>query len=511
MRDESIYTEDEEPDWMRHTTSLWTEDDACRAAGDDSREQLSDAWQRLFGEPLPEREAIVASADLGDCFARLYPHGRIAIHGYWGDTISVVSDAPSSDDEEPDVPAPAPSTQSSKTSGIRLSDDQVQAIEDVLGAFDAGEKVIVLKGPAGTGKTTIANELSAEFADRGYAVQYLAPTGKAAARISEVVGQAAHTIHSKLFRAVSIDRQGRPHFSEPQQMGSGRVVFICDEGSMVGKRLHDKLVEYLHDDARLLYLMDDKQVLPVADTPFFTSFEGTTAELFTVHRQGKGDPILDIVTALRGGTPIPKTSIEGKDGKFYRRQSASRRDAATWMTEHLEQNNDAVVLCYSNKTRRAINRLVRASLGHRGTNIQVGESILIRQNNKFLGKQNGQICTVKSIENYRGLANTFVLHTDEGPLLTATDLIGEDKIEFSKRKKLLGDKIDGRLWVPVDYAYALTVHTSQGSEYDHVCFVIDGTFRWMLQTKKMSYADASRLCYTALTRAKRTVLVLDTK
>lgn len=517
-----FFEEHEEPKWaFKGSREIWREDDA----GVPDRERIRDAWKRLFGgEELPTAEEAVEVADLGDCYVRLFRGGRVACYSCEGESIRVIDASISNNevDENPigddaysnaeDELNPGAGAGAGEGAGgeLALSRDQVEAIEALVRALEDGQRHVLLKGPAGTGKTTIVQHIAQAMADRGYAIQYMAPTGKAAARLSEVTRQPASTVHSKLFRTVSVDRKGNPHFKDPKQLGEGKVVYFLDEGSMVGKRLFQQILDNLHPAAKLVVAGDHAQLPPVADT-WGPDFDNPTAELTTVHRQGTGDPILDIVTEVRKGVPLPKEDVEGKDGKYYRRRSGTKKSAALWLTEHLSNDEDAAVLCYSNKSRIAINKLARVQLGFDDSKIVAGEQMIVKTNNRFLGRSNGEIFRVNRVENYRGLAGACLLHTDNGVILTAPDLIGEDKKKFLKRKKLLGSKIDERLWCRVDYAYALTVHTSQGSEYDHVCFVIDGTFRWMIQTGRMSYEDACRLCYTALTRAKRTALVLDTR
>lgn len=78
------------PAWLEGKRTIWHEDDACRAAGDTSRERVEDAWQRLFGEPLPPQPLEVF--DEGDAIYKLYAHGRVLCHGYDGDSIDVSKD-----------------------------------------------------------------------------------------------------------------------------------------------------------------------------------------------------------------------------------------------------------------------------------------------------------------------------------------------------------------------------------------------------------------------------------
>lgn len=66
---------------------VWSEDDACRAYGDDSRERIEAAWVKTFGVAKPERVSALAYHDLGDCFAWVYEDGRIELSSFDGEHI----------------------------------------------------------------------------------------------------------------------------------------------------------------------------------------------------------------------------------------------------------------------------------------------------------------------------------------------------------------------------------------------------------------------------------------
>lgn len=406
-----------------------------------------------------------------------------------------------------------------RTETIEWSEDQVRAIDAVMDALSRGEKVSLLAGAAGCGKTTSAIEISSLAAADGWHVKYLAPTGKAALRISEVVGQPAQTIHSALFRWVSIDKEGRPHFKDPRELGEGRMktLYIIDEASMVGSSLHRAIVGNLHRGSSVLYLGDPAQLPPVGDS-CGPDFDRPTATLLKVHRQGQGDPILDVATRLREGHKIPDEDIEGLDGKHYRRRGGSLAHVATWLVEHIQAGRDAVVLCYSNKARQQINNLVRAQLGHRGQGeIVPGEKLICKMNRKLLSRMNGEIFEVKGVRPFPvrddgiEIDASIIDTTDGDSMISHPSYIGLDKHALQKLAKRTAHLVNPDLWMPLDYAYALTVHASQGSEYQHVCLVIDSTMRYRVMNGLMSYDMACKILYTGITRAQKTVLVWDAK
>jgi len=507
---------------------LWVEDDACKTANDTSREMLEGAWHRIFGTTLPSNSEALDKEDLGECVMYLHADGIIVTSGFWGDQIEQIDadgigedrfhlddvKVPSNTDQ--DNPFEDDEDEGEENERVRWSPDQIVAIESVIDELKSGKRVMVLKGPAGTGKTTVAQEIAPRAASLGWAIKYLAPTGKAAVNISDVVGSPARTIHSALFKTVTVGKNGQPIFLNPKDLAVGKVLFFIDEGYMVGKRLYDKIIKHLGPLGVVVFMGDDKQLGPVADRPG-PDFDSPTAELFKVHRQGLGDPILDVATMVRQGQPLPKEDIMGLEGKSYTRRGGSLTYVSQWMIEHIHAKNDAIVICYSNKTRKQINVLVRHQLGYRERGaILDGERMIFLKNNSKLGRMNGETFVVEKVTPFpvpgaRKDHGIVVVTTSEGEFVTKVSLIGESTTEVEKASKKYEKHISPDLWIPVDYAYAITCHKSQGSQYDHVCFVIESTFRWMIQTKKMSYEDACRLCYTAVTRGKRNLLVFDAR
>lgn len=407
---------------------------------------------------------------------------------------------------------------------IVLSPDQEQACDDLIAALQQGQRVLVLSGAAGTGKTTLVRELSRRVTELGWGVTYAAPTGKAAERLSKITGMTATTVHSVLYASVRETRDGSPVFLDARAPCRDRHLFVVDEASMVDADLGRTIERQLPDDAAVLYVGDPKQLPPVMGC-WAPDFDHATARLDQVHRQALESPILRISVAMREGGRLP----DEDQGDVYQRQSGSLQVVASTAAKFQAAGSDVIVLCWTNKTRQRLNRLVRHILARDQQGpLVVGDRLLVLYNNKRLGRMNGEVAEVTAIEpaSERNLGAMPDLEPTADELrglrvqldqstraLVHPDLIGAPLTDFRAFTRgssgLFGSSLrltSPHHWLHVDYGNAITVHRSQGSEYNTVILVIDRTTRIMGKQKP---EFARKLCYTAVTRAKERLLVFD--
>lgn len=388
-----------------------------------------------------------------------------------------------------------------------LSADQIQAMDALSKSIRSGARVSVLRGPAGTGKTTLMRAFSEKMREDGWYVFWAAPTGKAASRISQVTGEPASTLHSLLYRRVTEGRKGQPLFGDRRQtlIDGRKGLLVIDEASMVGKRLFDDLVAAAGTTVSLLFVGDREQVEPVAD-PLGPDLDNPTAELTTVHRQALESPILLVATEVRSGQRMR----QGIVGDQYERRRGSAMEASEWICERLQGNRDAVVLCATNTVRRAVNKLARQELGFSAP-ICPGEQLVVGLNNKDMGKMNGETLRVEAVSpvvdeegEESGLYRVFAdgeVYFVHGPS------IGEEVMDFKKaQRSRVGLLRNTTQWLHVDYGYALTIHRSQGSEWAEVCFLVDSKLKFRAG---LDPTHVRRIAYTAITRAKKSLLILD--
>lgn len=389
---------------------------------------------------------------------------------------------------------------------MEWSEDQLEATEKLRDAIRRGERGPVLTGWAGCGKTTLLRHFSDKMTEDGWYVFWAAPTGKAASRLSHVTGQPAATIHSLLYSKVVTGSQGQPLFGgrRPSLLDGRRGLLCVDEASMVGKRLYDDLMAAAGTSVQVLFSGDPGQLPPVADH-LGPALYAPTAELRTVHRQALESPVLLVATEVRQGIRMRRESI----GDLYVRRPGSAVDAADWVGERLSAAGDAVVLTATNKIRQNINRITRKNLGYVDA-IHPGEQLVVLLNNKSMGKMNGETIRVEACS---------AVCDEEGEEMGLIRILAEDQVYFVHGRTIgaemrnfhtmcdrFGHIRDRRQFLHVDYGYALTVHKSQGSEFKEVCFVIDDQLRWRAGRDS---EDVKRLAYTAITRAKERLLVLD--
>ena len=376
---------------------------------------------------------------------------------------------------------------------MKLSPDQDQARQTILTALSAGQQVSVLVGPAGSGKTTL---LRALLADLTREVSLLCPTGKAAARLSEVTGKRARTVHRALYgrvQEVSTDRgKTRLVFDGKQAPCPPGGLVICDEASMVDTRLHTDLLDHLPPGAQLLYVGDREQLPPVEGT-WGPDLTAPTAALQTIHRQAEQSPILSLATAIR----------EGRRWDAWQPGVCERGggDPVAWLCDRLAE--DATLITTTNQRRRALNTAVRARLAHTGP-LVAGERIVCLRNNIDVGLMNGEVRRVVSASKAHGpswlqRAELWEVVLDSGEkVLVNIDLIGQPVSAFAAWKKKHRGAGMARL-IHVDYGYCLTVHKAQGSQWRQVGFVSCPVFRRM--------RDRRRLAYTAVTRASEVLRI----
>ena len=395
---------------------------------------------------------------------------------------------------------------------IDLSEDQLTAFEIVMTALVPGA-VVVLTGPAGSGKTTLVRHIIEEVENQGRCVVLGAPTGKAALRLKEVTERPADTMHRLLYATVDRDSDELVFGSPSYPCAPGDVIVI-DEASMVGKKLYEEFQKWVPQQSCVLYVGDKEQLEPVRDT-WGPDLDHPTALLTQVHRQALESPILAYATAVRMGKDAEWAEMY--DMQDPRLQVYDVIEAARdWLLHQRRNSEDATLIAYTHKTRESMNAEMRRVLGLDDAVISVGDRLVIKSNNRDNGLRNGELVTVESIEDYDAEEQLVELTFED---MSCTVIVKLDLVDtrngywdwsnhvWKEAKSGKGDWNLARNSVHVHYGQCLTVHSSQGSQWDNVGFIMDASY-WGL--KRRDRDQARRMLYTAATRAAENLVLVTT-
>jgi len=360
-----------------------------------------------------------------------------------------------------------------------FSPQQEQAIAAVRAwlADPQGPQVFYLAGYAGTGKTTIAKALAGEVRE----VCFAAFTGKASLVLRGKGCANASTIHSLIYSPVE-DDDGRTMFVlNPDSKASTADLIVIDEVSMVGAELGRDLLSF---GTRVLVLGDPAQLPPVGDgTGFFTA-RPPDFMLTEIHRQAAENPIIRLATTVRQGGRL-------EFGEYGTSAVIPRAKVGQKVALGVDQ-----VLCGKNDTRRTTNAKIRRLLGREGFFVE-GERVVALRNNKNKGLLNGSIWSIAGIDYSDADESHLTIRALDAGMTTVPVDIKTHHAWLTGREKELPWGIQ-REFDPVDYAYCLSVHKAQGSQWDSVL---------VLDESRVFREDAAKHLYTALTRAAERVIV----
>ena len=374
-------------------------------------------------------------------------------------------------------------------SGLYLNDEQREAIELAL-----REKVMILTGGPGTGKTTIIHFMLTLMATELPQVVLAAPTGKAAKRLSETTGREARTIHRLL-------EAGPRGFQRNADNPVEADLIIVDESSMIDTLLMEALLAALPDEARMLLVGDVDQLPSVGPGlvlgDLIQSGVVPVSRLETIHRQAQAGRITANAHAVRrGDMPDLSRPPDGEQLDFYFIEETEPSRIVEKMRMMLLERipeafgmdpaRDVQVLTPMHKGltgARNLNRELQAWLNPDGAAIPHGDPPF-RVGDKVMQIRNDY--------------DKQVFNGDMGEITAHDPEAKEVRVRFDAGEATYAAKELDNLTL----GYATTVHKSQGSEYPAVLLPLTTHHAIMLQRN---------LFYTALTRGKRLVVVVGTR
>lgn len=361
------------------------------------------------------------------------------------------------------------------------SPQQERAIKDVRAwMHDPDKQVYRMFGYAGTGKTTLALELANASRRR---VMFGAFTGKASLVLRKKGCYGAQTIHSMIYK-VDEDHNQKPVFKldRASHVATAGLVII-DEVSMVDPVLGADLLSF---GTKVLVLGDPAQLPPVKGAGFFMADKPDTM-LTEVHRQARDNPIIQMSMLIRAGKYL-EYGTYGTSRVIKREELGQKRV--------LEADQ---VLVGLNRTRQDNNAKIRKLKGRVDPMPEVGDKLVCLKNDKEYGLLNGGLWTVLAVGSTKGKLIQMSVVSEDSEVDDDQGVIVTVRREFFTGEEAKLETNDKRGTQEFTYGYSLTVHKSQGSQWDNiVVFDESGAFR----------EDRFKHAYTAVTRAAETVTVV---
>ena len=351
---------------------------------------------------------------------------------------------------------------------MNLTAHQQTAFNAIQRAIANHTPVFTLHGLAGTGKTTVLGEVAKSNPDAWMCTL----TGKAASVLSGKTGVDTQTIHQAFYNLTGKgkDERGRKQlFWKGKHEGDAlnHKTILLDECSMVDEAMAS---EILRTGASIIACGDPGQLPPVRGKQFFSDADCTLNE---IHRQSQDSPIIRQAYAVRN------QGIYEPDGPDFRVQRRGTEE---------DMLSADIVLCWTNKTRDRANQRLRSMKGIWSASPQIGEPVICLKNNRDFGLFNGAIYTLAA--PFYDWDTQITIEIAGGPVTIKNTVFRGVQSRLDP-----DDECDGYF----DFGYAVTVHKSQGSEWDNVV---------LIDEYPPNRCDRRQWLYTGITRAKRRMLVL---
>jgi len=445
--------------------------------------------------------------------------------------------------------------------GVPTSDqvDLVERMERFL--FQNAERAgFIIRGYAGTGKTTAIAAMIKTFPDFQLKSVLLAPTGRAAKVLSNFSKKPAFTIHKKIYQSERA-KDGQTHFKLGANLHTN-TIFIVDEASMISdggayeQSLLDDLIEYVFSgrNCRVVFIGDIAQLPPVGKllspaldpqylmSNYYLKLKGV--ELSQVMRQASESGILHNATLIRKQTQEkkPVLKFDLKDFDDVKRIDGLELEDELHTCYSKYGADDTIVITRSNKRANIFNQQIRVRIKDLDDEIATGDYLMVVKNNYFWLDEkspvsfvaNGDVAEVMGMGNIEELYGFRFLNAtvrlidypqllpievkllldsihSEAPSLTKEDsqrlfeTVLEDYAEVTNKRMKMELLKQNPYFnaLQVKFGYAVTCHKSQGGQWKAV-FVDQGYL-----TEEMLDTEYARWLYTAVTRATERLYLVN--
>lgn len=368
--------------------------------------------------------------------------------------------------------------------------------------------VFILTGGPGTGKTTTLNGVIKILKAQKKRILLCAPTGRAAKRMSDLTGEPARTIHRLL--EVDFNAKGELKFKRNETNPLPADVVIADEMSMVDALLMCSLVKAIKPTSKFIMVGDSNQLPSVGAgnvlKDLIASHYIPSVELKEIFRQAAQSLIVtNAHRIVNGEFPV----LDDRQNDFFFMNKSLESDIAGLVIQLAKQRlpdtygfspiDDIQVLCPTKMGMagtKELNKQLQSALNPPSQNKAELKffDVIFRTGDKVMQTKNDyDVLWTKNNEKGSGIFNGDI------GIIRSVDRFSQNvTIDFEGRVAIYTSEMLRRL----EHAYAITIHKSQGSEYDAVIIPITAF------THNLLYRN---LLYTGVTRAKKMIIVIGTK
>ncbi len=314
---------------------------------------------------------------------------------------------------------------------MELTIQQNKVFEQIKAFLNSDASVFILRGYAGTGKTTMVKVI-ADYIEQTRQLAMMAPTGRAARVLAMKTGHTATTIHKAIYSKAHVEPKKVKNIAESEfkfvfsinnSENGGNIVAIVDEASMVCSRkiehelfmfgtdnLMEDLLTFVRPNfgGKVIFVGDPAQLPPVGESvsnalraEYFKEkgLKVIEAELTEVLRQKDDSVILKNAMMIRDLLKKDKRNqLVFEEQKDDVETVPSEQFLDKYLNYRKESGrHDSVIICYSNKSANRYNRDIRKSLYGGDVPLQENDILLITQNNYRLNRMNGEFVPVLSI------------------------------------------------------------------------------------------------------------------